>query len=70
LGQSINRRVRREGLDPIYGQDQQFRISIRSLASLAILPPNLVDEGYDRLRNVAPQAALPIYDYFREYYFK
>lgn len=51
-----------------YENNEEFRIFVRSLASLSLLPVANVQHGFDMLMQRAPQASMPIFEYFRRYF--
>lgn len=72
LGQSIHRRIQRDGLVPLFRDNDEFRKLVRSLAALAFLREFQVIPGFDVLRRKAlemnlPPNALSIFDYFERY---
>jgi hypothetical protein len=69
LGQAVNRRVTRAGLQQAYGQDPNVRKAIRSLPALAFLQTPDVIHAFDILRQTVPPITFPIFDYFQKYKF-
>lgn len=65
LGQSVIRKVQKEGLIPIYTNNEDVRRNIRSLASLSLLPEPMVMRGFDLLRAASPDPTHVIFDYFK-----
>uniref|UniRef100_A0A1I8BQF3 Thioredoxin n=1 Tax=Meloidogyne hapla TaxID=6305 RepID=A0A1I8BQF3_MELHA len=68
LGQSVYRKVQNKGFAHVYGQNEQFRIAIRSLPALAFLENEEVIPAFNVLRAIAPQEAEQFYEYFQKFY--
>ena len=67
LGQSIHRHIKRNGLTPLYNNEQYKKLA-RSLVSLSFLPENRVNDAFHLIFNRANalnlQNGLTLFDYF------
>ena len=68
LTQSTFRKLQALGLVALYKDDEEFRHFSGMLDGLAFLPSENVIEGMDILREVCPQEAEPLLDYFDKTY--
>ena len=68
LGQSIYRRVQREGLAGTYKNDAEFQMSVKHLMSLAWLPQDDIPEAFRNIKEAAPEEAQSVFKYFEETY--
>ena len=70
MGQNLHRKIKKDGLTPIYDNSQEYRIYVRSLVALAFLPEQRVVDGFNLLRNEVINLQLPgalsIFDYFKK----
>jgi len=72
LGQNIIRRIQKDGLVPLYDQNEEYKKLVRGLAALSFLRVEQVRHGFDLLRAEAlrinvPNNAMSIFDYFEWY---
>ena len=70
LGQIIWRRLQHEGLQRRYLENNDFKLMVKMLVSLAFLRPEHVVEGFNGLREHANYTAEldPLYDFFEDNY--
>ena len=74
LGQNIIRRIQKNGLVPLYDENEEYKKLVRGLAALSFLRLEQVRHGFDFLRARAllinvPNNAMSIFDYFEWFYF-
>lgn len=68
IGQSLWRHVQNSGLRELYIQNEETRTKIKSLLSLAFLPPAEVTTAFEDLIETFPENLTPIADYFENIY--
>ena len=70
LGQSVYRQVQQRGLQAQYNDenDRSLRDAVHMLLALAFVPVNDVSATFELLRDDAPDALLPVLDYFENTY--
>jgi len=64
LTQSIWRKIQELGLTNLYEGDTDFRLFCGRLDALAFLPPDEVREGMTHLKDIMPDEAEPLVEYF------
>ncbi|CAB4402207.1 unnamed protein product [Rhizophagus irregularis] len=70
LSQNIYRKVQEFGLTVLYGTDENFSLLIRHIPALAFLPYNEIPTVFDELRNIMPEEANRIMEWFEIYYIR
>lgn len=68
LTQSTHRMIQKLGLEQIYREDESFSEFCRKLDGLAFLPLEMVKDGMAHLKNIMPDHANDLVDYFDKTY--
>ena len=68
LGQSIYRRIQKNGLVDAYKTNDNVALSLRKLSALTFLHPKEICDAFIALSTNIPYEVEPVYKYFRETY--
>jgi hypothetical protein len=68
LSQNIYRKIQDSGLQQLYQVDSEFALKLRMLPALAFVPIEHMSYAFEKLLEIFPQEAMPIADYFEDYY--
>ncbi|XP_059159252.1 mitogen-activated protein kinase kinase kinase 2-like [Physella acuta] len=61
-------KIQDSGLQQRYQVDSEFALKLRMLPALAFVPTEHISNAFDKLSEIFPQEAMPIADYFEDYY--
>lgn len=68
--QSLYKQIQQLGLSTGYLDDDEVRLACRSSMALALLPVDLVDQAYEKLKEVSPQEMSEFFSYFKRQWLK
>ena len=66
--QSIHRKIQSLGLSSIYKDDESIRCICHQLMTLALLPRDQVEQGFDYLANNHHESIHDLFVYFEDYW--